>query len=254
MPERGSIVVTGGASGIGRAVCLAAHRAGLHPIVVDRDVERGTQVAESIGALFIACDLARLADDLDELPRRVEAHCHRVDGIVNAAGISSAGHYPDLALTDWETVMRVNLTAPFFLVQALDPLLKRPGAAIVNVTSAEAEGVYSVGERSTPAYAAAKAGLRSVTECLASDLAGDGIRVNAVAPGMIATPLSAGLRDRVDDHVSKLSPLGRWGEPEEIAEVVLFLLSDRSSYLTGASVAADGGLTLGITARTFGGA
>jgi NAD(P)-dependent dehydrogenase (short-subunit alcohol dehydrogenase family) len=246
------VVVTGGASGIGRAVALAAHGAGLDPIVVDRDVGRGAEVAASIGAPFVACDLNRLPDQLDELRDRVEAHTDQLGGIVNAAGISSGGHYPDVPLAEWETVLRVNLTAPFFVVQALDPLLRRPGAAIVNVTSAEADGVYSVGERSTPAYAAAKAGLRLATECLASDLAGDGIRVNAVAPGMIATPLSAGLRDRVDRHVSRLSPLGRWGEPEEIAEVVLFLLGDRSSFLTGASVAADGGLTLGITARTFG--
>ncbi|MGB2710530.1 MAG: SDR family oxidoreductase, partial [Conexibacter sp.] len=211
----------------------------------------GRELAVALDCPFVACDLADLPGDVAALRAAVEPHAPLLDGIVNAAGVSSDSHFPDVDCAAWERVLRVNLSAPFFVVQALEPLLRRPGASIVNVTSAEATGVYSSSTRPTPDYAAAKAGLKLATECLAVDLARVGVRVNAIAPGFTATPMTEGMKDRLAPFVPALIPLGRWGEPADVADVALFLLSERAAYVTGASIAVDGGMTLGVTARTF---
>ncbi len=247
------VVVTGGAGGIGRAVCVGLADEGARPIVVDIDAEHGEQVALQTGGSFVHCDLCDLPAAAKHLTEAVSSLTTSLAGVVSAAGVSSQGHYPDLALDDWDRVIRINMTAPLFVVQALDGLIQRPGAAIVMITSAEATRVISTSARSTPAYAAAKAGLKMITESLASDLARDGVRVNAVAPGYTRTPLTAGLRERgAGGWIERVVPAGRWGEPEDMADVVLFLLSDRSRYVSGASLVVDGGLTLGITTAMTG--
>jgi NAD(P)-dependent dehydrogenase (short-subunit alcohol dehydrogenase family) len=162
--------------------------------------------------------------------------------------VSSAAHYPEIDFADWERVVRINMTAPLFVVQSLDPLLARPGASIVMITSIEATHVISTSERSTPAYAAAKAGLKLITESLASDLAAEGVRVNAVAPGFVRTPLTDGMRDRgAGAWVEKVVPMSRWAEVDDIAQAAMYLLDDASSFVSGTSLVVDGGLTLGVT-------
>jgi NAD(P)-dependent dehydrogenase (short-subunit alcohol dehydrogenase family) len=248
-----AVVVTGAAGGMGRAISERLAAAGAHPILVDVDETAGAALASALGASFVRCDLSDLPQGVAALAEEVGRHVDVLDGIVNAAGVSSSSRYPEVSVVEWERVLRVNLSAPFFVVQALNSLLRRPGAAVVNITSAEATGVYASSTHSTPDYAAAKAGLKLVTECLAMDLAPEGIRVNAIAPGFTATPMTAGMRERLAPFIPGLVPLGRWGEPRDVADAALFLLSEHAAYVTGASLPVDGGFTLGVTERTFGG-
>jgi NAD(P)-dependent dehydrogenase (short-subunit alcohol dehydrogenase family) len=220
--------------------------------VVDLDSERSRALTSRLGCPFVPCDLADLPAGVERLREQLEHQGETIDGIVNAVGITSSSHFPEVEYEEWDRVLRTNLSAPFMVVQALYGLLRRPGAAIVNITSAEADGVYSTSRRATPDYAAAKAGLKMATECLAMDLSREGVRVNAIAPGLIATPMTAGMRDKLDQAIPPLVPMERWGEPEEIAAAALFLLSDAAGYVSGASLAVDGGVTLGFTEHTFG--
>jgi NAD(P)-dependent dehydrogenase (short-subunit alcohol dehydrogenase family) len=248
------VLVTGAASGIGKAVASRVVEDGGRAILADRDREGGAALAASLDCPFLPCDLGDLPGAVENLPAAVKAEVEALDGIVNVAGISSRSHFPNVEYADWERVLRVNLSAPFFLVQALSPLLRRPGGAVVNVTSVEAGGVYSASRQPTPDYAAAKAGLKLATECLAMDLAREGIRVNAVAPGMTATPLTEGMREELAPHLDALVPLGRWGMPEDVAGAVAYLLGDDAAYVNGATIVVDGGLTLGLTEHTYSGA
>ncbi len=252
-PRPGSrVLVTGGAGGMGSAIAERLADNGCVPIVADREGERGRELASRLGAPFVPCDLSDLPGGVEALRAGVAEHADVLDGIVNAAGVTSSSRFPEVDWATWERVLRVNLSAPFFVVQALHGLLRRPGAAIVNVTSAEATGVYATSPHSTPDYAASKAGLKLATECLAMDLAREGIRVNAIAPGFTATPMTDGMRERLDSAIAPLVPLERWGTPADVAAAALFLLSDAAGYVSGASLAVDGGVTLGFTSHTFG--
>lgn len=161
---------------------------------------------------------------------------------MNAAGVASTETTGEVTLAEWDHVLRVNLTAPFFVCQALADRLA-DGGAIVNISSIEAHVALSTSGATTPGYAASKAGLELVTTCLAADLRGRGIRVNAVAPGFIRTPMTAAHQLAHGDWVARRTPLGRWAEPSDVAAVVEFLLSDGARFITGTTVVVDGGLT-----------
>jgi NAD(P)-dependent dehydrogenase (short-subunit alcohol dehydrogenase family) len=239
------ILVTGGAGGIGRAVCRAAAAEGAAVLVLDMDAAGGRAVADDVGGALLELDLGDVAAGSGALAQRVGP----IDGLVNAAGVSSVAPSSGVTREEWQRVLAVDLAAPFFLVQELAALIQAPGGAIVNVTSVESFTVIGSGGSSTPAYAAAKAGLKLVTECLASDLGPRGIRVNAVAPGFVRTPMTARQLEEARDWIEASVPLARLGEPDEIADAVVFLLSDRSRYVTGATLVVDGGLTLGYVNR-----
>lgn len=239
------VVVTGGASGIGRATCLALAEVG-RPIAawdIDGDAARAT--AELCADKFGVVATSAAVDVREQAAITAAASDLEgpFGGLVHAAGV--AGPMPVDFIDDesWNAVLDVNLRAEAYLVRALLPRLKaaNPGAAIVGIASVEA----LVGNGMIPAYCSSKAGLLGLTRSLAHRLSVDGIRINAICPGAIDTPMLAPLlaipeaRQRMEERI----PMSRVADPLEIARVARFLLSDEASYMTGSAVVVDGGMT-----------
>ncbi len=242
------VVVTGGGSGIGEATALALAAAGRGVAVWDRDGTAARRVARhlvdehGVRAVGMKVDVTKTAS-LRAAVKRARTEVGPLGGLVHSAGIG--GPRPVTMLDDesWDEVLDVNLRAGAMLVRALHDCLieANPGSAVVYISSIEA----SVGNAFIPAYCASKAGLLGLTRAACAQLGPDGIRINAVCPGAVDTPLLAplltmpGARDNIETH----TPLGRLARPEDVASVVRFLLSDDAAYVTGTSVVVDGGMT-----------
>lgn len=179
-----------------------------------------------------------------DLRARIEADFGgRVDGLINNAGVTSRVRLPDVELEDWNRVLAVNLTGPMLGIKTLLPLMAE-GASIVNVGSvAGLTGHY------TAAYTASKWGLRGLTKTAATELGARGIRVNAVHPGYIHTPMVANAPATFLEANIELTPLARGGQPEEVAELMVFLMSDESRFISGADIPIDGGVVAGGVAK-----
>jgi NAD(P)-dependent dehydrogenase (short-subunit alcohol dehydrogenase family) len=237
-------VVTGAASGIGRATALLLLDRGASVVAADRD-ETGLAVAVAAGAEACVCDVTEPADRA-RLAGAAGSACNH---LVNAAGIIRLSALEDVSEDDWERVMGVNAKALFFLCQLVVPRLPA-GGAVVNVASAAGK---TGSTHEAAVYGASKAAVLSLTRSFAHAHAARGVRVNAVCPGLVATPMNdavlegiAPLRGVEPEELggSRVAavPLGRVADPREVAEVIAFLLSGASSYMTGQSVNVTGGL------------
>jgi NAD(P)-dependent dehydrogenase (short-subunit alcohol dehydrogenase family) len=248
-PQPGTaVVVTGGGSGIGRATALALAQVGRSVAVWDRDgsaareTARMCNVEHDVRALGAKVDVTKTSS-LRAAVTRARGELGQIGGLVHAAGIG--GPMPVTLIEDetWDAVLNVNLRAAATLTRALhDALVEaNPGSAIVYISSIEAY----VGSTWLPAYCASKAGLLGLVRSACALLGPEGIRVNAVCPGAVDTPLLAPLLEMpgARDNLVARTPLGRVAEPEDIANVVRFLLSDEAAYITGTDIVVDGGLT-----------
>jgi NAD(P)-dependent dehydrogenase (short-subunit alcohol dehydrogenase family) len=244
-------LITGGASGIGLATARLFLREGARVALLDRNAAALAGLAEELGVTGIPVDIA----DPEAAAAAVEqaaALLGALDAVVNAAGISRVASPAETTPALWREVMAVNLDGPFHVCRAALPHLRRaaspggansPGASIVNLASAAG----LVPRPHYAAYGASKGGLLMLTRCLALDLAGEGIRVNAICPGAIRTPMVeetiAAQPDAAEAERRFLAryALGRFGTAEEVAQAVLWLTSAEASYVTGSALGVDGG-------------
>jgi NAD(P)-dependent dehydrogenase (short-subunit alcohol dehydrogenase family) len=236
------ILVTGGASGIGRATCQRLGMLGAEVLVADRAGAEARAVADEVRGEALVVDFG----EIDEAIETICASCGTLHGLVNGAAVVPTTEFPEVDADDWNRVVELDLTAPFRLTQALLDRFDPEGAAVVNITSIASLTVLASTGRISPAYSAAKAGLKMVSDSLAAVLGERQIRVNAVAPGFIETPMTKNEQGEARDWLTARIPLRRWGKPEELAGAITFLLSDAASYVTGTTLVVDGGLTLGI--------
>jgi len=231
--------VTGAGSGIGEAIARALHAEGAHVTLADVAGDRAQAIADELGEGRAD---ARALDVRDEAAVR-EALPAELDVLANVAGIGSTTTAPDTPLDVWEDVFAVNARGTFLTCKhALPAMIARRSGNIVNMASIA--GV--VGLRNRAAYCASKGAVVALTRALAIDHVGDGVRVNAVAPGTVGSPwvqrLVAEAGESLDDLRAR-QPMGRLGEPDEIAEAVLYLASDAAAFVTGSILTIDGGLT-----------
>ncbi len=238
-------LVTGGSRGIGREICLLLAGAGAQVLINYRkSKDRAEALIEEIAGLggraeIFGADIAN-PEEVASLFAHLQKQYGRLDILVNNAGIIKDNLLLAMETSDWDKVLDLNLRGAFLCTRyAAEMMLSRHSGKIINISSVGAIR----GGRGQTNYAAAKGGLISFTRACAVELSGKGIQVNAVLPGMIATEMSSRVRKRAGEEILKNIPCGKFGEPREVAYLVLFLASPLSDYITGQAIAVDGGMS-----------
>ena len=240
-------LVTGATSGIGRATAILMCREGATVIAVGRSENELNSLRDETRDLngTIRTQLADITEtsQIDRLVNETVESVGQIDVLVNCAGIIKSGNIENTTLDDWDTMLNVNLRSVFYIMQRCMPHLEAVKGNIVNVSSV-------TGTRAFPgvlAYCVSKAGIDQLTRCVALEMAGRGVRVNAVNPGVVETNLHKRGGMSVEDYEKFLTnaanthPIGRAGQPEEVAELICFLASDKAKWITGVTYAIDGG-------------
>ncbi|WP_112194638.1 SDR family oxidoreductase [Pseudomonas sp. LG1E9] len=242
-----TVLVTGGAQGIGQAIVEAFAWRGARVMIADLRLAQAQALAEDLCVRgcrveAMALDLANTTAVFDAV-RAIDQHWGRLDILVHNAGYFPLTPFAQITPAVLERTLAVNLSALFWLTQAALPMFQRQGGGCVLVTSSVTGP--RVAYPGLSHYAASKAGVNGFIRSAALELAGDGVRVNGVEPGMIATPAMGNLGDgQVNADIANRVPLGRLGAPEDIAGAMLFLASDLAAYITGQTIVVDGGSTL----------
>jgi 3-oxoacyl-[acyl-carrier protein] reductase len=235
--------VTGASRGIGRAIALTLCRANFDIVVASPDIERNEQVAEEIRSCSGQASTINLdvtsAESVKEAFAKTLKDKTRIDILVNNAGVTRDGLAMRMKAADWDLVLNLNLSGAFRCTQAVLPgMMKNRWGRIVNITSV----VGQAGSAGQANYAASKAGMIGMTKSLAQEIGSRGITVNAVAPGYIETDMTKVLPEEVKGKILEKVPLGRIGQPDDIAHAVKFLCSEEAGYITGHVLAVNGGM------------
>jgi 3-oxoacyl-[acyl-carrier protein] reductase len=238
-------VVTGSARGIGKEIAVYLARAGAHVVISDVIEEAGLHTVDEIkkmnrDAVWIKADVSKTGD-AEHLIEATLDKFGRLDILVNNAGITRDNLLMRMSEDEWNSVIAVNLTGAYNCIRAsVKTFLKQKAGRIINIASV----VGRIGNAGQANYAASKAGIIGLTKAVAKELAGRNICVNAVAPGFIQTPMTEKLPEKSRELLLQAIPLGKLGQPDDVAKAVLFLSSDSSSYITGQVINVDGGMVM----------
>ena len=236
-------LVTGAAQGIGKAISLLLAKQGADIVVSDVNLEKATETAKEIEtmgrkAMAVRVDVSKL-EDVDQMVDAILKQLGKIDILVNNAGITRDKLILRMSEEDWDAVLNVNLKGTFNCTRAVvRHMAKQRYGKIVSIASVTGE----MGNAGQVNYAASKAGVIGLTKTIAREFAQRGINVNAVAPGYIQTPMTDVLPEKVKEELKRLIPMDRLGQPGDVAEAVLFLVSERSSYITGQVLNVNGGI------------
>ena len=236
-------LVTGAAQGIGKAIALLLARNGADMVVSDINLEKAEETAKEIRAIgpkamAVKVDVANLRD-VEQMVTGILEKLAKIDILVNNAGITRDKLILRMTEEDWDAVLGVNLKGTFNCTKAvLRHMAKQRSGKIVNIASVVGE----MGNAGQANYSASKAGVIGLTKTIAREYAQRGINVNAIAPGYIETPMTEALPEKAKEELRKLIPMERLGKPEDVAEAVLFLVSEESSYMTGQVLNVNGGI------------
>ena len=244
-------VITGAATGIGEAAALAMVKAGAKVAISDINDEDGEAKAKEFrdigGEVFYQHADVSVSADIEGLVEATVARYGQLDVLVNNAAVAIPGAAADISEEDWNRVLNTNLTSVWRgMKYAIPHMLKSGGGSIINLSSAQG----LMGFKGWSAYAAAKGGINALTRQAAAEYSPENIRINAVAPGTIMTPMNERIFGEADDadalinHWTSRHALGRFGQPEEVGHLIVFLASDASSFITGDIIRVDGGLVI----------